>query len=232
MICYAIGKDDVSFSIPDGVMLIDDFAFEDCKSIKKVCIPASVTNIGDQVFSGCSNITEFWVDERNQSYCTIDGNLYTKDGKELVCYAQGKNDTSVTIPYGVTYIHNVVFDNCKKLTNVTIPDSVTRIEAAAFKGCSNLKSITIPRGIKELDRSVFEGCTALEELSLQNGISIIGDCVFAGCTSLRDIEIPDSVEYISYDAFYGCESLTIHAPKGSYAEEYAKENDIPFKSIE
>jgi hypothetical protein len=33
---------------------------------------------------------------------------------------------------------------------------------------------------------------------------------------------------ISYGALDYCPNLTIHAPAGSYAEAYAKENNIPF----
>ncbi len=33
---------------------------------------------------------------------------------------------------------------------------------------------------------------------------------------------------IGTDAFKDCHKLTIHAPAGSYAEQYAKENNIPY----
>ena len=42
--------------------------------------------------------------------------------------------------------------------------------------------------------------------------------------------IPDSVTSIGEWAFEGCKNLTIYGRFGSYAETYAKENNIPFKS--
>lgn len=42
------------------------------------------------------------------------------------------------------------------------------------------------------------------------------------------VHIPDSVTSIGEGAFSACKELTIHAPAGSYAEQYAKENNIPF----
>jgi hypothetical protein len=36
------------------------------------------------------------------------------------------------------------------------------------------------------------------------------------------------VERIGDYAFWGCDNLVIHAPAGSYAEQYAKEHNIPF----
>jgi hypothetical protein len=85
--------------------------------------------------------------------------------------------------------------------------------------------------VKELVRWVFAECTALTEVRLNDGTGLIGEGAFESCTNLRDIYIPDSVENIFYDAFWGCEKLTIHAHKDSYAEEYAKENNIPFVAI-
>ena len=32
-------------------------------------------------------------------------------------------------------------------------------------------------------------------------------------------------------AFYGCPLFTIHAPEGSYAEQFAKEKGYPFEAL-
>ena len=45
---------------------------------------------------------------------------------------------------------------------------------------------------------------------------------------MTDICLPASILEIGADAFKDCHKLTIHAPAGSYAETYAKENNIPF----
>ena len=46
-----------------------------------------------------------------------------------------------------------------------------------------------------------------------------------------DVTIPEGVTEIESSAFYGCKKLTIHAPAGSAAEQYAKKYKIPFKAI-
>lgn len=67
-----------------------------------------------------------------------------------------------------------------------------------------------------------------------DGITQIGESVFAGCFSLADenefeVHIPDSVTSIGRKLFlYAYGPHTIYAPAGSYAERYAKENNIPF----
>ncbi len=56
------------------------------------------------------------------------------------------------------------------------------------------------------------------------------DAVRAVRAAITSVTLPDSVTRIGECAFLGCEYLTIHAPAGSYAETYAKENNIPFET--
>ena len=41
----------------------------------------------------------------------------------------------------------------------------------------------------------------------------------------------DDIEDIADNAFEGCDKLTIYGIKGSYAEQYATEHNIPFTEI-
>ena len=45
-----------------------------------------------------------------------------------------------------------------------------------------------------------------------------------------EVAIPAGVTRIEDGAFDDCPNLTIHAPAGSYAETYAKENNIRFEA--
>lgn len=52
---YAIGKKDTSFDIPDGVIYVENSAFEYCTNLKSVTIPESVTWMMN-AFGSCSNL--------------------------------------------------------------------------------------------------------------------------------------------------------------------------------
>ena len=72
----------------------------------------------------------------------------------------------------------------------------------------------------------------METLILCDGITTIGYGAAQGCKKLRLVRIPGSVVEIGNMSFSGCSpELTIYAPAGSYAETYAKENNIPFVAI-
>lgn len=52
--------------------------------------------------------------------------------------------------------------------------------------------------------------------------------VFRNCTNLKRVQLPSSIRAIHDEAFWGCDKVIIHAPKGSYAIEYAKANGIKY----
>ena len=69
----------------------------------------------------------------------------------------------------------------------------------------------------------------LTDISIPQSVERIGDLGFCNCKRLTDLTIPGSVTEIGRDAFYMCRDLTLTVPEGSYAEQYAKENEIPYK---
>ena len=201
--CYVSrinARADTDIAIPstspngDSVTSIGDWAFYNCH-ITSVVIPDSVTSIGSYAFYGCSSLTEITVSENNKNYKSIDGNLYTKDGKTLIQYAIGKTATEFIIPASVTSIGYQAVYVCSSLTSVVIPDSVTSIGSYAFHFCDSLTSVVIG-----------------------DSVTNIGDYAFCSCESLTSVVIPGSVTRIGVNAFYWCDSLTDVYYTGSEAE--------------
>ena len=163
LFCYPAGKDEDSYTVPDGVTtitssaisnnsfleqltlperlkLIDINAIEALDHIKTIHVPASVTDLKSN-FKDCTHLSAVEVEKDNTAYTSVDGVLYSKDMTALYYYPAGKSGKSYEIPDGVTTIYESACE-ASKLVTVTVPASVTTIEYGAFQNCSKLKDIT------------------------------------------------------------------------------------------
>lgn len=196
-----------SVELPDSVTHVGDGAFSGCNNLMSVKIPCNVTSLGGGVFSDCENLIEVEVDEKNQNYKTIDGVLFTEDGKTLVVYPKGRTQTTYEIPDGVTTIGENAFYWCDELTSVGIPDSVKTIEDQAFFYCDSLTAIEFPDSVTTIGGHIFGYCSALTSIVIPDGVTAIGPYAFHGCDNLTSVAIPDSVTNIGLHVFEGCKSL-------------------------
>ena len=197
-----------SIAIPDSVTSIKMGAFENCDSLITITIPDSVESIVTDAFYNCNSLTSITVDSNNAKYSDIDGILFNKDKTKLICYPEGKKDTSYVIPDSVESIGYEAFYDCDNLTSITIPDSVTSIGDNAFDNCDNLTSITIPDSVISIGGWAFGNCKSLTSITIPDSVMSIGDRAFDNCYSLTSVTISDSVTSIGDYAFYNCHSLT------------------------
>ena len=203
------GSQVTEYFLSNNVTNIGDNAFSYCTDLTFIKIPESVTTIGNDAFRGCSSLT------------------------------------SIAIPNGVTSISNNSFYGCNALASITIPESVTTIGDNSFFGCSSLTSITISKCLTYIGNSAFNDCTSLnsvnisdceswfkisfdnntsnplyyaqhlilngseiKELVIPNTVTFISDYCFNNCSGLTSIDIPESVTSIGGSAFRGCSGLT------------------------
>ena len=148
----------------------------------------------------------------------IDGKKVTKIGNfSFVAKSyQGSNISnivSVKLPDGITKIGTGAFENCYKLEKVEMPDSITEIGEYAFYSCYSLCDVTIPKGVSRIEKYAFYSYS-----SLRNNV--------------LSVTIHPGVNYISKYAFGdNSEYCNINGYTNSYAEEFAKENNIKFNSL-
>lgn len=217
---------------------IGDYAFATCTEITSITIPNSVTKMGERVFQGCRKLEDIRIESSvlgiysffecySLKSVTVPATLKDWASAFIGCPSL----TNVTIENGVTEIPAFAFSQCEYLTSITIPDSVTNIDEFAFHDCIGITSITIPNSVTNIGSSAFSGCTGLTSITIPSSVTEIGSSAFEGCTGITSITIPGSVTNIGYGVFASCPNLTLHAPAGSAAESYARDNNIPFSPI-
>ncbi len=187
---------------------IADMAFYNCKELTKVIIGSKVSIIGKNTFLNCDNIECIEVSDLNLNYKSVDGNLYSRDGKVLIKYSAGNKMTTLLIPDGVTIVGESAVQNAIYLSNIIIPHGVLNIEYNAFVGCINLIDINLPEGLEKIGDYAFCGCEKLNVVTIPNETISIGEHAFANCTNVSQINIGTSVNKIGSYAFASCKSLT------------------------
>lgn len=133
---------------------------------------------------------------------------------------------SITLPQGVVRLEDSLFSNCTHLKSVSLPGKLVSIGQSVFYGCTYLRRIDLPSSLRTIGAGAFYLCQSLTKVTVPEGVESIGNYAFAGCYYLNTITLPKSLVSIGRDIFYGDESVTVDAPKGSFAEEWADANGI------
>lgn len=135
----------------------------------------------------------------------------------------------VAVPKGVQEIASGAFAESKNINSIILPKSLTTIRDGAFSGC-DMANVLIWGRVNEIPLA-FENCVNLREVMISDGTTEIAAKAFAGCKNLKEVTLPESVTQIGKDAFEGCPEITIFAPGGSYAEQFAGEQGYAFVDI-
>ncbi len=130
-----------NITIPNTVTSIANNAFLSCSSLTSITIPASVISIESAIaFALCENLEEINVDNRNQKYSDINGVLFSKDQRTLVCFPEGKEVTKYVIPSNVKEIKDSAFGLCEKVEKIVVPDDIETMGICVFTRTSEIKA--------------------------------------------------------------------------------------------
>lgn len=172
---------------------IEKHAFRNAALMTKISISSDIAEIESYAFLGCVSLVEISVDEDNANYKTVDGSLYTKDGKKIVQYALGKTDESFAVLADTEEIGDGAFAYSPNLKSFTSKESdkLLMIGEHAFNNCKNLLSVTISKNVEVINSSAFYNCSSLRTLVFEadSVISSVGENAFFMCP-IKEATIP------------------------------------------
>ena len=186
--------------------------------IETVYIGKDVKELRGESFVNLRALKEFVVDEQNESFCAVDGVLYTKDMKTLLCvpkaYEGGK---TFIVPETVEVISRSALSDCK-FEEVLLPEGLKRIESMAFLKAENLKEINSYKGSKTY-------------ASLPEGLEFIGLDAFNYASGLTYLYIPSSIKEIGAYSFCYCAKTQAEGNKIGITEVNVGLSAESFKKI-
>ena len=196
-----------SYTIPNSVASIGDFAFGNCHGLTNITMGTNITSIGEDAFYYCYGLTDVTIG---------DGVTSIGDCAFMACSGL----TDVIIPNSVTNIGDYAFDWCNNLTAITVDalnSDYSSVDGVLFDKSTNTLiecpegiagSYTVPDSVTNIGDSAFDDCYYLTNVTLPNSVTSIGQEAFGYCSALTNVTIGNGVTSIWIQAFYGCDSLT------------------------
>lgn len=157
------------------VIYITDAAFSGEAGLQEIVIPASVVEVG-----------------RNLWNETGGGGAFQNCTALTSVVFEGDNLSKINLN---------TFNGCSALSSIELPESLEKIEYNAFDDCSALKSIVIPDKVTYIGEGAFYYCTGLQEAYIGDGVTEIAAKAFAECTALKTVVIGKSIQRIGDQAF-------------------------------
>ena len=199
-------------TLNEGVKEISQYAFSSCTNLETIDFPASLTNMGNAVFSN-SGLLSISLPETIKSL----GRYVFQNCKSLetaVVDTAAMNDDAHSLFYG-----------CSGLKSIVFGDAVTNIPGSTCNSCTSLETATIGKNVAVIAWNAFYECNELEKVIFADGLEDIGDRWFQNLTSLKEIVLPASLYTIGKYSFQNTGITKLELPaKIRTIEAYAFEN--------
>ena len=153
----------------DNVEGIGDFAFSECKSLKKIKFPKKLVVIGDYAFADSGLSGKVILPKK----C-----YYIAEGAFSGC----KNITNVCFKGKNIEVYESAFLGCEKIKSVIGSKNIIRYGTTTFAYCTSLKNFTVSKKIKYLIAETFLRCDNMKTIKIltTKTKTIIGKRVFRG----------------------------------------------------
>ena len=170
-----------------GLTALGQQAFTGCSNLVEINLPETVTSIGAQAFQNCSNLVEINLPE---TLTSIGGTAFGNCTKLVI-------DT-IYLP-NLSGTMNRWRDSSNKGINarhITSLGSVTSLSSGALSGWNLLEDVVLPETVTSIGQQAFYNCSNLVEINLKNPTPpSFGASALNGCSALTHIYVPaDSVE--------------------------------------
>lgn len=199
----------LSFKPDSCVKRIGNYAFQR-SSIKKLSIPDSLEEFGDNWRYGALFLTDININPEHKFFQFAGGLLTSKDKHEIL-FAGNDLSGTVKLSSNITKILPYAFYSCNGITSLKLESSIiTSIGPYSFYSCDNLHNVGILGTGQNLTlgQNCFAFCQDLTNVTIScNSLTLDNSC-FECCKSISSLSFSIKRISIGYKSISGCSKLT------------------------
>ena len=165
------GKTVVSLTLPETVKSIENFMINN--TLERIDLPSGITELSADCFRDCMALREVNIADGGK-YKSVNGAVYTADGKELIFMPRYSDEKKLVIPDGVERIGDRACESCK-ITELVCPNSLKEIGKYAF-AYADLRIVSLNDGLDAVDDYAFTNFSGegIKELYLPDSVKTVG----------------------------------------------------------
>lgn len=208
-------KEIEAYTVPEGVVEIDCWAFRDCEKLQSIAFPASVNLVCEDAFANCSALTwifvprhESWAFKQLNGLKGLEDKIFEQDVPDADCCPDVEADFPSQdfidqdgVRYGAE--GTVLIRGNKSLKSYSIKGGTVEIGKRAFYGCENLRKIELPETIETIGGYAFAFCENLFTVNIPKSVTLIANSAFKSCSALDKVIVPSSVTELQESVFAG-----------------------------
>ena len=173
--------------LPEGVQVIERYAFLYCTNLQTVSIPSSLKELGYNAFEGCTSLNKVDIADI-KAWCEVE---YTFPDSDY------DYDSSTGCRANPLYYAHRLCLNGTEVENVTIPDG-TKMSGYPFWGCNTLKSVVIGGNITYVGAYAFGQCPNLESVTIGKDVKYIYEGAFYDGNKLTTVTVKAHAAFSQY----------------------------------
>lgn len=209
-------------------------AFQECKALREITIPASVQDLGAGTFTDCKSLVTVTFAKGSQVTTLGSNTFYGCASLKTVVLPEGLTSLGTktfygagleefTFPANISTIGASLFSNAKQLAEVKVLGKITSIGANAFEKTA-IRSFDFST-VNSIGASAFAGCANLVGTVTEDGngketinaidlsgVTELGNSAFSGCTLLEKVKLTKDdgtgLAVLPDSLFKNCVSMT------------------------
>ena len=180
-----------TINLPDGIVKIGDYAFQDASAVGTIGMKDSCETLGVGAFMDCTSLSS--IDLKNIE--TIGSSAF-----------EGCTSLATVTMNEVETIPESAFKGCSSLSRLNSStagkadlSSITAVGQDAFKGCSSLTSVSLD-SLTTVPSGAFQSCSSLSEVSFGSSLTSVGNDAFKS-TAIKQLIFPRSLQTVGIGSF-------------------------------